>query len=100
MLKWHEHLLKRYEHLLINLLIKVQRFSKTDHFWIVSGMSCKFCGKVFNRCFNLRRHERENCTLKDRRSQEMDFEDNFSTSSIDSESESLMATDNEGESEE
>ena len=30
----------------------------------------------------------------------MDFEDNFSTSSIDSESESLMATDNEGESEE
>ena len=29
----------------------------------------------------------------------MDFEDNFSTSSIGSESESLMATDNEGESE-
>ena len=29
----------------------------------------------------------------------MDFEDNFSTSSIDSESESLMATDIEGESE-
>ena len=30
----------------------------------------------------------------------MDFEDNISTSSIDSESESLMATDNEGESDE
>ena len=30
----------------------------------------------------------------------MDFEDNISTSSIDSESESLMATDNEGENEE
>ena len=30
----------------------------------------------------------------------MDFEDNFSTSSIDSESESLMVTYNEGESEE
>ena len=59
-------------------------------------MSCKFCGKVFNHSFNLRRHEREYCTLKDRRIQEMDFEDNISTSSIDSESESLMATDNEG----
>ena len=55
---------------------------------------------VFNRSFNLRRHEREYCTLKDRRIQEMDFEDNISTSSIDSEFESLMATDNEGENEE
>ena len=56
--------------------------------------------EVFNRSFNLRRNEKEYCTLKDRRIQEMDFEDNISTSSIDSESESLMATDNEEENEE
>ena len=27
-------------------------------------MSCKFCGKAFNRGFNLRRHENEYCPLK------------------------------------
>ena len=28
-------------------------------------MSCKFCGKAFNRGFNLRRHENEYCPLRD-----------------------------------
>ena len=38
----------------------------TRHFYTVSssGMSCKFCGKAFNRSFNLRRHENEYCPLK------------------------------------
>ena len=38
----------------------------TKHFYTVSsnGMSCKFCGKAFNRGFNLRRHEIEYCPLK------------------------------------
>ena len=57
-------------------------------------MSCKFCGKVFSRGFNLRRHEREHCSLKDRSSQEMDFGNDFSSDSTDR-SESLTTTDNE-----
>ena len=38
----------------------------TRHFYTVSssGMSCKFCGKAFNRGFNLRQHENEYCPLK------------------------------------
>ena len=38
----------------------------TRHFYTVSssGMSCKFCGKAFNRGFNLRRHENEYRPLK------------------------------------
>ena len=60
-------------------------------------MSCKFFGKVFNRSFNLRRHEREYCSLKDRSSQEMNFENDFSSDSTDR-SESLTTTDNESES--
>ena len=62
-------------------------------------MSCKFCGKVFNRGLNLRRHEREYCSLKDRSSQEMDFGNDFSSDSTDR-FESLTTTDNESESEE
>ena len=57
-------------------------------------MSCKFCGKVFSRGFNLRRHEREYCSLKDRSSQEMNLENDFSSDR----SESLTTTDNESES--
>ena len=60
-------------------------------------MSCKFCGKVFNRGFNLRRHEREYCSLKDRSSQEMNFENDFSSDFTDR-SENLTTTDNESES--
>ena len=38
----------------------------TRHFYTVTstGMSCKFCGKAFDRGFNLRRHENEYCPLK------------------------------------
>ena len=69
-------------------------------------MSCKFCGKAFNRGFNLRRHENEYCPLKDQEreiseteSQAMDSGDDASTSSTD-QSESPMTTDNETEIEE
>ena len=68
-------------------------------------MSCKFCGKTFNRGFNLRRHE-NNCPLKDQdremsetESQMMDSEDDASTISTGG-SESPMTTDNETETEE
>ena len=52
----------------------------------VSGMSCKFCEKTFNRGFNLRRHEKEYCPLKseeremsERESQTVDSEDGASS---------------------
>ncbi len=68
-------------------------------------MSCKFCGKTFNRGFNLRRHEKV-CPLKDQdreisetESQTMDSEDDASTTST-SGSESSITTDNETETEE
>ena len=69
-------------------------------------MSCKFCGKAFNRGFNLRRHENEYCPLRDQEremseteSQAMESGDDASTSSTDG-SESPMTTDNETETEE
>ena len=69
-------------------------------------MSCKFCGKAFNRCFNLRRHENEYYPLRDQEremseteSQAMDSGDDASTSSTDG-SESPMTTDIETETEE
>ena len=62
-------------------------------------MSCKFCGKAFNRGFNQRRYENEYCPLKDQEremaeteSQAMDSGDDASTSSTDK-SESPMTTD-------
>ena len=68
---------------LAHLLIKVQCCSITRHSYIIlaSGMSCKFCGKVFSRGFNLRRHENYYCSLKNQEremsetefSQTMDF---------------------------
>ena len=69
-------------------------------------MSCKFCGKAFNRDFNLRRHENEHCPPRDQEremseteSQAMESGDDASISSTDG-SESPMTTDNEMETEE
>ena len=69
-------------------------------------MSCKFCGKAFNRDFNLRRHENEYCPLRNQEremseteSQAMESGDDASISSTDG-SESPMTTDNETETEE
>ena len=70
-------------------------------------MSCKFCGKVFNRGFNLRRHENDYCSLKN---QEREMSETESSQTMDSEedaltdstrgSESPVSTDDESETEE
>ena len=69
-------------------------------------MSCQFCGKQFNRGYNLRRHEKEYCPLgaqernmsqADSDSQERDFQDDVSTTSTEV---SEISTDNESETEE
>jgi L-arabinose isomerase len=71
-------------------------------------MSCQFCGKQFNRGYNLRRHEKEYCPLgaqernmsqTDSDSHERDFQDAFSTTSTEVSEISAM-TDNESETEE
>ena len=66
-------------------------------------MICKFCGKTFNRSFNLRRHENKYCPLKDQEremseteSQTMYSEGDSSTAST-HDSESPVTTDNETE---
>ena len=71
-----------------------------------SGMSCKFCGKAFNRGFNLRRHENEYCPLKgeeremsETERQTVDSEDDASTITTHG-SESPMIGDSETEEEE
>ena len=69
-------------------------------------MGCKFCGKTFNRGFNLRRHEKEHCPLKseeremsETESQTVDSEDDASSVPTHG-SESPMTTDSETETEE
>ena len=78
----------------------------TRHFYTIrsSGMSCKFCGKAFNRGFNLRRHEKEYCPLKN---EERDMSETKSQSSEDDASsvatdwsQSSMTGDSETEEEE
>ena len=101
-------LITAHEH--AHVLIKVQCCSITRHFYTVfaSGMNCRFCGKAFNRGFNLRRHENEYCPLKTQAEREMseaessqtvDTEDCASTTSTD-EYESPITTDNEMDVEE
>ena len=67
------------------------------------GMSCQFCGKQFTRGFNLRRHEKEYCPLRDQEknmsdseSQITEPEDNDSTAS-NHDSDSSMVTVDETE---
>ena len=68
-------------------------------------MNCQFCGKQFNRGYNLRRHKKEYCPLREQErnmsqtdsdSQERDFEDDVSTTSTHV---SESSTDNEAEEE-
>ena len=78
----------------------------TRHFYTVnsSGMSCKFCGKAFNRGFNLRRHENEYCPLKSEEgemseTENLSSEDDASSVATDG-SQSSMRGDSETEEEE
>ena len=80
----------------------------TKHFYTIgaSGMSCKFCGKTFNRGFNLGRHEKEYCPLKieereisETESQTVDPEDDASSVATHG-SEGPMTGDSETEEEE
>ena len=65
-------------------------------------MSCKFCGKTFNRGFNLRRYEKEHCPLKseEREMSETESQTVDSSSVPTHGSESPMTTDSETETEE
>ena len=78
----------------------------TRHFCTLScsGMSCKFCGKAFNRGFNLRRHENEYCPLKSEEremseTENQSSEDDASSVATDG-SQSSMTGDSETEEEE
>ena len=70
--------------------------SKTRHFYTVTsnGMSCKFCGKAFNRGFNLSRHGKRVLSAK-----ELSSEDDASTVTT-RRSESPMTGDSETDEEE
>ena len=63
-------------------------------------MSCRYCGKQFNRGFNLRRHEKEYCSLREQ--EENMFENNYTNDtdySQDDESDESEAMTSENESE-
>ena len=90
------------------MLIKMQCCWVTKYFYTTgaSEMSRKFCGKTFNRGFNLRRHEEEYCPLKseeremsETESQTVDSEDEASSVTTHG-SESPMTGDSETEQEE
>ena len=76
-----------------------------SHSVSTNGMSCQFCGKQFNRSYNLRRHEKNtvhyaeqerNVSQTDSDGQERDFQDDVSTTSTHG---SEISTDNETEEE-
>ena len=78
----------------------------TRHFYTIrsNGMSCKFCGKAFNRGFNLRRHENEYCPLKSEEremseTENQSSEDDASSAATDG-SQRSMTGDSETEEEE
>ena len=90
------------------MFIKMQCCSLTRHFYTTSAskISCKFCGKAFNRGFNLRRDEKEYCPFKtedremsETESQTADLEDDASTATTRG-SESPMTRDDDTETEE
>ena len=66
-------------------------------------MSCSYCGKQFNRGFNLRRHEKEYCPLRDQ--EENMFQNNYMentdfSQSDESDENEAMTSANESEQEE
>ena len=52
-----------------HLLIKLHCCSIARHYYTArpKGMSCQFCGRHFNRGYNLRRHEQEYCPLRNKK---------------------------------
>lgn len=50
---------------LSNVTVKVRHLPP----FRAEGMSCRFCGKSFSRKFNLHRHEKEYCSLRDQASE-------------------------------
>ena len=63
-------------------------------------MNCRFCGKSFNRGFNLRRHESEYCPLQDHNSSiESGSDQSTDDSTSESDSEHSDYTDEDQENE-
>ena len=89
------------------ITLKEDRMVLTNHLTseqYKSDMNCSFCGKQFNRGFNLHRHENEFCSLRHHnQEQKMSHADsssdemNYSEEDMSSGDESTTTTDNESE---